>query len=295
MSSIRKRGTKFQVQVRRKGQNPVTRSFHHRRDAEQWAREMEIEADRGSLKTNLRVLDQVTLGELVRRYRDTICPRKKGCEIETIVLNAFLRQPMCSKRVSELRTEDFARYRDHRLQKLKPASLKRQIDPLRHMFEVARDEWGLPIIENPLARLKFPTINNRRERRLKDGEEEPLLEAARECRNPNVLPIIQIALETAMRRGEILAMRWDHFDFKRRSLLIPKAKNGYSRTIPLTPKAYELMQSFRREEKGRELIFPMSANALRLSWERLKKGLGLRSFTSTTLGTKPLVDSSRWA
>ncbi|MHA1546777.1 MAG: site-specific integrase, partial [Alphaproteobacteria bacterium] len=99
MATIRKRDDKYQVQVRRKGQHHVTRTFTHRRDAEQWAREMEVEADKGALKTNLRVLEQFTLGNLVERYRDTISVDKKGREIETIVLNAFLRHQICSRRL----------------------------------------------------------------------------------------------------------------------------------------------------------------------------------------------------
>ena len=44
------------------------------------------------------------MGELVRRYRDSVSPRKKTAATETIVLNAFLTRHICSKRLSELRT-----------------------------------------------------------------------------------------------------------------------------------------------------------------------------------------------
>ena len=84
MASIRRRGDKWQTQVRRKGQQPLSRSFHIRKDAELWARQMEVSADRGDLLHDPKVLARLTLGELVQRYRETVTGRKKGHEVEAI-------------------------------------------------------------------------------------------------------------------------------------------------------------------------------------------------------------------
>jgi integrase len=173
---------------------------------------MEVRADRAELPTDPKALERVTLGDLVRRYRDTVSPRKKTAETEKIVLNAFLTRQICSRRLSELRTEDFAAYRDQRLRVIKPTSLKRELTPIRHLFEVARHEWGLPLRENPLDRLKLKAPEQRRERRLLNGEWDRLLEAARLCRNPWIEPIIRLALATGMRRGEILCQSAFKFD-----------------------------------------------------------------------------------
>jgi hypothetical protein len=78
MPTIRKRGTKWQVQIRREGQCSVSRSFIAKKDAEMWAREMERRADLRELPTDLKLLDQYTLGDLVRRYKATVTPRKRG-------------------------------------------------------------------------------------------------------------------------------------------------------------------------------------------------------------------------
>ena len=118
MATIRKRDDKYQVQIRRIGQAPVTRSFEQRKDAHLWARQMEIRADRHDLPPDQKPLER-TLGDLVERYRDTVTPRKKGREIETIVLNAFLRHEISRKTMRELRTSDFAVYRDQRLREIK--------------------------------------------------------------------------------------------------------------------------------------------------------------------------------
>jgi hypothetical protein len=86
------------------------------------------------------------------------------------MLATLLAHPICRKRLSELRPADFADYRDERLLRVKPVSLKRELAPIRHLFEFARDEWGLPIKENPLAKFRWKGADRRRERRLRTGE-----------------------------------------------------------------------------------------------------------------------------
>src|SRR5215471_8598607 len=115
MASIRKRREKWQVQVRRKGSGAVSRTFHVLRDAQAWARHMEARADRGELPAHPESLRGVTLGALVERYRDTVSPRKPTHELERLVLNAFLRHPICDRAVPDITTADFAVYRDERL------------------------------------------------------------------------------------------------------------------------------------------------------------------------------------
>jgi integrase len=203
MATIRKRGEKYQVQVRHAGMRALSKSFHQLKDAQVWARQTEVLADKRDLPANPAALKQVTLGQLVMRYRDTVSVKKRGYENERISLNAFLHHPICRKRVFELRPEHFADYRDERLHDVKPSSLKRELGPIHHLFEVATAEWGLPIKENPLGRMTLKGADQRRERRLKPGELDKLIEAVRSCRNEFIGPVIAFALETGMRRGEI--------------------------------------------------------------------------------------------
>jgi integrase len=267
MATIRKRKDKWQVQIRRKGSGAISRSFHTLKDAEEWARHMEVRADRRDLPADPSALRGVTLGQLVERYRDTVSPRKRTYELERMALNAFLRHPICRRPVSDLTGTHFAAYRDERLKRLKSSSVKRELVPIRNLFEVARTEWGLPIRENPLSKLKFADSDQRRERRLRPGEHEALIEAAKLTRNNLILPIVTLALETAMRRGEMLAIRKQHINLDKRTLLIPESKNGRARTIPLSIPAVEVLN--RHLCEGR--LFPLSANAFRLAWQRLTK------------------------
>jgi integrase len=265
MATIRKRGARYHVQVRRRGQPQVTKSFALLDDARQWARMMEVKADRRELPMDPRALDKLNLGELVKRYRDTVVSRKRGAkEFETIILNAFLRDypTLCGKALSNLTASDFVSYRDARRASVAAATLKRQLVPLRHMFEVARDEWGLPVL-NPLEGLSLED-SARRERRLRPGELSRLLRAAEDCQNPLIGRVILFALETGMRRGEILRMRYRDIDWSEPSLLIPYTKNGHARTIPLSAAAVALLTPSTAEKP-----FPLTAVALRLAWDRL--------------------------
>jgi integrase len=274
MATIRKHRDKWQVRIRRAGLRPLSKSFAVRKDAMEWGRQMEVRADRAELPTDPKALQRITLAELIVRYRDTVSVKKRGYENERSSLTAFLKHPICSRRLSELRTEDFAAYRDQMLQTIKPTSLKRYLDPIHNLFEVARHEWGLPLRENPLDRLKLTAPSQRRERRLLSGEWQRILQAARLCRNVWIEPIIRLALATGMRRGEILLIQQRHIDRERRTLLIPETKNGHSRMIPLSHEALALLQQF--QDDG--LLFPISANAFRLAWEKLRQRAGMKDF-----------------
>ena len=268
MATIRKRGAKWQVQVRRAGCRPVSRSFHVLKDAEAWARQIGVAGGPKRVAKRPKGTATVTLGELVKRYRDTVSVKKRGYAVERVVLTAFLRHPICRKRLSEIRPEDFASYRDERLKTIKASTLKRQFAPLHNLFELARDEWELPLRENPLGKVRVKSPQQRRERRLKSGEMDKLVAATHSCRNTAILPIILFAVETGMRRSEIINLRWEHVDRETRSLLIPHAKNGHARILPLTQVAERILDSV---PVASDRVFPLTANAFRLAWDRVRR------------------------
>jgi integrase len=272
MATIRRHRDKWQVRVRRDGV-ALTKTFTLKQDAEQWARHTEVKAERRELPPSVKLLAKLTLADLVTRYRDDITPRKKGAELETIVLNAFLRHPICSKRLSDLTVADFARYRDERLRDIKPNSLKRVLTPIQNMFNVAKRQWGIPLASNPVSDLSFKAGNDQRERRIDDDEWGSLLRAAATSRNPFMTPLLRLARETGMRRSELLRIEWKHVDVARRELRVPTSKNGKPRTVVLTRAATDLLLSQRQDG----LLFPTTAEAVKLAWQRLKRRAGLHN------------------
>ena len=152
-----------------------------------------------------------------------------------------------------------ARYRDERLQKVTAGSVRRELTILSHLFEVSRKEWGI-FVHNPVRDITLPPNNRARDRRLQDTEDESdteesrLLVACRRCRNPYLLPIVQFALETAMRQSEIVRLRWQHVNLKRRTVFLPDTKNGESRTVPLSSVAVDVLKALPRSINGE--VFP---------------------------------------
>lgn len=83
MATIRKRGTKWQVIVRRHGVAPLTRSFTYKCDAQEWARTLETQADRRGLPADPRILDSMTIGDVLTRYRNEVVSEKRSKNVET--------------------------------------------------------------------------------------------------------------------------------------------------------------------------------------------------------------------
>lgn len=278
MATIRKRGDKWHVQVRRKDRPSVTRSFPSKADALAWARKAELEADRGDLPVDRRVLARVTVAEVLIRYRDEVSPGKRGCENETSAINALLRHSLARLSLNELTLTHVATYRDERLRTVKPTTLNRQLDVFRHAFELARREWQIPLAANPFSEVSRPKMKGARERRIDQEELDRLLAACRQCRSPLLGFMTELALETAMRRGELLNARWCDVNLAQRTLHIPLTKNGHPRTIPLTCRAVALIRQLEEHHDGSGRLIPLTLDSMRMSWKRTIRRSNLIDF-----------------
>ena len=280
MATFRKRGPyQWQAQVRKKGQSPQTKTFETRARAEQWARAIEVEMDQGVFISRAEA-ETTTLSELLKRYLGEITPRKKGAAPETARILALLRHPIAQNVVARIRGVDIARFRDERLKKVRPGTVKRDLVILSHLFEVARKEWGIHV-HNPVRDIQIPSASDMRDRRLQagenghDSEEIRLLAACREARNPSLLPIVHLAIETAMRQGELVSLRWEHVDLNRRTVYLPDTKNGESRTVPLSTAAVGILRSLPRSIHGR--VFPgLTTEAVKRAYARAVRRAGIK-------------------
>jgi integrase len=152
-------------------------------------------------------------------------------------------------------------------------SILGELGLLSNLFTVARTAWGMSYLVNPvpLAKMARPRTPAGRERRLKGDEETKLLKAA----SSELAAVIRFALATAMRRGEIAALRWDQVDLKRRSLTLGSAvtKNRTARSVPLSPAALQVLKKLPRRIHG--TVFGMTPNALKKAWQRVLKKTGI--------------------
>jgi hypothetical protein len=166
VATIRQRKGKWQVQIRHQGLPAQTRTFHRRADAIRWSKQTEVEMDRHGLAPDRSVLRKLTLGDLLRRFRDEVCPHRRGGTIDSVILTAFLRSELADRRLEAVTPEGFAAYRDQRLKSVRPATLNRELGLVQRVLEVARREWGIPLSSNPVKAISKPTADNARERRL---------------------------------------------------------------------------------------------------------------------------------
>jgi integrase len=274
VASIRKRNGLWQAQVRSRKLGSTSKSFHKKSDAVAWAKVQEAMMQTGEWKPKDKRYS--TIGDLIRTYLIKATPKKKGAEPETRRLNRLLKETSLMQiKLDEAQPHHFASYRDKRIKDGNRAC-QYDLSILRSAWNTARIEWGWDLGDNPLTLIRFPKSNPPRERRLKQGEYERLRAACSETKVWYLWPMIEIAVETCMRRGEILGLEWKHIDFARSKALLPSTKNGRSRWVPLPSKVIDLLKTLPREN---ERVFPITDVAVRQSWDRLRKRAGIIDLT----------------
>ena len=250
MATIRKRSGKYHAQIRKTGYQTLTKTFSSLTTAKRWASATEADMER-----NLHVVipDTTLLRELLDRYEEDVSPQHKSHQVEKYRLKT-LKRYLGDQRISTLSPAVLCKYRDIRLKVVSPASLKRELVILSSVLNTAIKEWGINLQNNPVSMVSLPKIGSGRERRVEQGEEEKLLSVSDELKR-----IIIIALETGMRRGEILNIKKSHIDFVRQTLLIPLTKTDTPRTIPLSSRAIE---AIREQLRGSENVIPIEETTL---------------------------------
>jgi integrase len=150
------------------------------------------------------------------------------------------------KILQEITTFQIERYKMKRKERLKPASVNREIAVLKHMFSKAV-EWG-KVKENPAKKVKLLKGAVNRVRYLMPAEYQVLLSNCPEF----LKPIVIVATHTGMRQGELLGLRWDHVNLEQGMITILDTKNHERRDIPMdeTVKA-----TLRGIERVGDLIF----------------------------------------
>jgi len=125
---------------------------------------------------------------------------------------------------------------------------------------------------NPVLAVRKPSPNRPRDRRLVGDEESRLLVACREY-GGCIHDVVIIALETAMRRSEIVSMRWQYVNFTAHTVYLGKTKNGESRTVPLSSRAVAVLKSMPRNINGS--VFDMRDDSITKAFIRVCKRSGI--------------------
>ncbi len=102
MATIRKRSGKWQVQIRRQGQPPLSRTFTYQADATAWARSIEAKQDRSDGVVDTRPLRTLTVDNLLQRYATTVSVAKRGAAVEVIRINCLRRTELANLSLGRL-------------------------------------------------------------------------------------------------------------------------------------------------------------------------------------------------
>ena len=278
MATIRKLRGRWQAQVRRRGMKPRCRSFDSKLEAEKWARELEAQVDRFGAAPDTKILESTTLGQLLERYQREISPSKRGSVQEIQRLDVLRRHDLAYRTMIGLSQQDIASFRDERLQSVAPSTTVRELAILSHVLEVAIRDWGLPLSRNVVKLVRRPVIRNERSRRLTGDEEQRLLDGCDAGKVAFFKTIVILAIETGMRRGEILCLNWSDISHNRRVISLTMTKNGSGREVPLSQRAFDALMDWKvLAATDAPKVFPMTPGALEQSWRRLLVRSGIKA------------------
>lgn len=269
MATFRNRHGKWQARVQRKGQQPVSKSFQSKEDAQRWARQIEAEIDKGSY-TNIALAERTLFKDVIERYVQEVTFKTRSMKEDSYRLRALARHPIAKLRMTAITPIRVAEYRDERLKLVSNGAVIRELSYFSSIINHARREWGITMV-NPIPLVKKPASPQGRNRILSEDELNRLLDALRpkiKSSNHWVLPLTKFALESAMRRGEMLGLRWEHIDLQKRTAFIPMTKNGESRLVPLSTAAIEILQKLPRNLDGK--VFPVTPFTLSAAIDRAR-------------------------
>ena len=247
MAYFQKRSGAWRAIVKKKGFDRISRTFDTKSDAEKWARSVESELDRG-IFVSRKEAENTTLSEALDRYEREVAIHQKGAVKYASLIRIWKRTPLAKRSLASLQGKDIAEYRDKRSQEVSPQTVIHELSILSRLFTVAIKEWGMTGLINPIQQIRKPERPSGRDRRLKPGELERIFSSSD---SPALSDLVRLALETAMRRGEIAGMTWDMVDLKKRTVTLADTKNGEKRVVPLSAEAVRILSGLTRRIDGK--------------------------------------------
>lgn len=264
MATIRKKGDyQWHVQIRRKGFPPQTKTFMYREDAERWARATERGMDAGTFSSTTNA-ERTTLGDLIKDFKTEFAPlhyRQRADEKEAWRFQlARLDEALGAYSLAALDQKLVASYRDKRLAgsvdrpAVAESTVRKELYILSKVFGFAQTEKGITLPRgNPVEQIRKPKEASGRDRRLSDDEWAALESECKKSRNPWLWPAVQLAVETAMRQGELLSLTWKQIDKKRHLAMLTdpeKIKNEEPRAVPLSSAARAVLNKLPESING---------------------------------------------
>ena len=277
----------WRAQVRRKGKY-VNETFLRRKDAEEWALEVERRIDRGEPAIARGSRDAKTFGDLIKLHREDLQEVGKRIGRSKGVSLTFLEHRLGRLRIPELDRGRLIQFGKERAREgAGPVTIGIDLGYIKTILSHAAAVHGVILSVEPvllariaLARLGLVGKGNERDRRPTQDELDRLVNAfdANPFQKIPVGRIIRFAVATAMRQDEISRIEWADFDPQKKMLLIrdrkdPRRKSGNNQRIPLLDAtgydACAIIEEQRRCVGGnRGRIFPYNGRSVGTAFRR---------------------------
>lgn len=268
--SLFKRGSVWWAYVMMDGvRHAKSTGTSNRKLAEQISRQFHDELNMKRFGTN-QLAPEMSFGELAARFLAEGSPKPYHIDRLKMALPFWSEIPI--GRITKAHARDYRQQRHVEKEKLSDITVNRDLQAIRRILFWGVDEGFLP--SNPLSRVPLVRPRGKPRLILSLPEEEKLLAAAA----PHLRDIIIASLDTGMRRGEILAQRWEHIDFNRQLVYVSKSKTGggEGREIPMTARLLQLLVQ-RRQPEGLVFTFKGQPIAkLKTGWKGAIRRAGIR-------------------
>lgn len=240
MAAITERGGKFLARVRRKGYPCAAKTFTRKADAVVWARRVESDMEAGRWVDE--ALKVPTLKEAISEYSRVVAVKLKGAEDYAYRFDSIAALAWAQKPVNEVTARDIAQWRDALAKDRKPATVVRLLALLSAVLAWCMKErqW---VDANPASMVRRPRVSDSRDRTLSDNELSYLMRAATAGRATWFAPALVVLTRSAMRRGELCALKRDDVDFDQAVARLHDTKNGSPRDVPLRPQALTALRT----------------------------------------------------
>lgn len=266
MSEVIQRGPhQFQAQVRRAGMKSISKTFKTWLEAEMWRLQTELAIKNGTWVDPREKSAQLSFSDALGKYERTVTIKKKGQRQELSRIKQLKKNPLSAMAIDEITSADVSTFRDKRSLTVAPSTVLKEMALISHVFTVAIKDWGMKL-ENPVKNTRKPKVNNSRDRILSAIETKYLLEACRKIRTKRLFPTVVLALETAMRKGELVALDWRYINLNKRTAYLPDTKNNEARTVALSSKAIAALQSMGPKLQGSVLGYAKS-DSINSGWD----------------------------
>lgn len=279
MATIRKRisggKTRWYVEVRIAGKPARGKTFDTKPQAQSWALSTEQEVGKHG-----GVVSGRTFGDAAERYEREISSVKRSRNFDRIHVKKLLRHEISHVMLENMTADNLSDWMKDMAATLSPASVNREYTLICGILKAARINWKW-MSHNPTTDVQRPKPTLPRDRRISDDEIKRILGGLQYDEGSPVTTMRQqiavaflLAIETAMRQGEIWGLDWKRVNIASRFVTLDETKNGTRRNVALSKRAVELLEKMRPEKEGK-VFTACSQTVLEVTFRRTVKLLGI--------------------